>query len=196
MENEEKENGVVGTPITGPEKAMTGIAQSSESARGSSRPQGVPLEEDENAQKREQDKEVAQTAPAPLPKSSDSGKPTWRQNTPRRSQKEVKKDIGSFSRDFGLSLLKLMGEDKAFMDEVNGAVKEENFIQSLIDKKDVGDPLIRGLADYCVDLAEGAAKEQGVEHNATVVRETALLILKIAFIGAKELIEKEGSANA
>ena len=89
-----------------------------------------------------------------------------------------------------------MGEDKAFMDEGNGAVKEENFIQSLIDKKDVGDPLIRGLADYCIDLAEGAAKEQGMEHNATVERETALLILKIAFIGAKELIEKEGTANA
>jgi hypothetical protein len=57
MENEEKENGVVGTPITGPEKAIPGIAQSSESARGTSRPQVVPSEEDENAQKRERDKE-------------------------------------------------------------------------------------------------------------------------------------------
>jgi hypothetical protein len=57
MKNEEKENGVVGAPITGPEKARPEIAQSSESARESSRPQGVPSEEDENAQKRERDKE-------------------------------------------------------------------------------------------------------------------------------------------
>jgi hypothetical protein len=65
----------------GPEKAVPGIVQISETALGSSRPEGAPSEEDESVPRRERDKEVAQTAPTPLPKSSGSGKPAWRQIT-------------------------------------------------------------------------------------------------------------------
>jgi len=68
----------------------------SESARGLSRLGGVPLEEDDNAQKRERDKGVAHFAPTPLPKSSDSGKPTWRQITliGREKPKDGQKEFG------------------------------------------------------------------------------------------------------
>lgn len=77
----------------------------------------------ENGLIQEQDKEVAHSASLPLPRCSDSGKPTWRDSRRKAYSHDERKDLRSLAYAFGGDLLERMSSDKEMMERIHA--KEE-----------------------------------------------------------------------
>ncbi len=77
----------------------------------------------ENGEKQKQDKEVAHSASLPLPRCSDSGKPTWRDSRRKAYSHDERKDLRTLAYSFGGDLLERMSSDQEMMERIHA--KEE-----------------------------------------------------------------------
>lgn len=161
----------------------------------------VPIqgwEEAEKGHSKEQDKREAQNAPHCASGRSDGGTPTRRQERRNRPTKSQYKGINSLAQDFGPSLLRMMDEDKDFMEEVDISIRNEHFLHGLAGGKSSGDSLLDGLVRDCRDKLSEAEQTMGISLTEEMREDAMVTMLKLAIIGMDEVEAgmKEDVANA
>ena len=164
--------------------------KSSNNGQGSLIPMPMAQVDGKNGSFAEQDKAEAHFALQPASESSDGGKPTQRQGRRNRPTKAQYKDINSFARDFGPSLLQLMDQDEEFMEEVDINIQNEHYLHDLATKKISGGELLDYMVDLLQKMFRKVAEVNGDDLPEETLEEMVVTSLKIVFIGVESIESK------
>ena len=154
----------------------------------------------ENGSLRKQDKEVARTAPLPLPKGSDSGKTHMAVTERKRGlNHEETRKLRSVSYQFGPGLLKRMDEDEELMDNIRVKIANLRFLDDVVKDqyKRQGNvaQIIHDMASIFMALISQAERESGSslpkEARGWMLKELMLMAFMGVFVLEEEILIHE-----
>ena len=143
----------------------------------------------------EQDKGGAHFESHPASEGSDGGKPTQRQQRRIRPTKKAYKDINIFAQDFGPSLLKMMEDDKDFMEEVEVNLQNEHYLHDLASRRRRDNEMMNEFTDFIVNELREVEKQFPKKLPSQGFEDLTVIAMKIAILGMDEmeaeLVEKK-----